>query len=99
MSADTAPATVGRYRIEGVLGEGAMAVVYAGFDPGIERKVAIKCLHQQVAADPAYRSRFLVEARAAGHLTHPHIVTIFDVGETDDGTVSAKSGIVMTVPE
>src|SRR5690606_956291 len=84
-SADAAPAKVGRYRIEGVLGEGAMAVVYAGFDPDIERKVAIKCLHQQVAADPAYRSRFLVEARAAGHLTHPHIVTIFDVGETDDG--------------
>jgi serine/threonine-protein kinase len=79
------PQHVGRYRVEGVLGEGAMAVVYAGFDPGIERKVAIKCLHREVAADPAYRRRFLIEARAAGHLTHPHIVTIFDVGETDDG--------------
>ena len=79
------PQQVGRYRIEGVLGEGAMAVVYAGFDPGIERKVAIKCLHREIAADPAYRRRFLIEARAAGHLTHPHIVTIFDVGETDDG--------------
>jgi serine/threonine-protein kinase len=79
------PSTVGRYRIEGVLGQGAMAVVYAGFDPGIERQVAIKCLHREVAADPVYRRRFLVEARAAGHLTHPHIVTIFDVGETDDG--------------
>ena len=62
-----------------------MAVVYAGFDPGIERQVAIKCLHRKIAADPAYRRRFLIEARAAGHLTHPHIVTIFDVGETDDG--------------
>jgi eukaryotic-like serine/threonine-protein kinase len=79
------PSTVGRYRIEGVLGQGAMAVVYAGFDPGIERQVAIKCLHREIAADPAYRRRFLIEARAAGHLTHPHIVTIFDVGETDDG--------------
>ncbi len=85
MSADAIPQHVGRYRIEGVLGEGAMAVVYAGFDPDIERKVAIKCLHREVAADPAYRRRFLIEARAAGHLTHPHIVTIFDVGETDDG--------------
>lgn len=85
MSADTIPPQVGRYRIEGVLGEGAMAVVYAGFDPDIERKVAIKCLHREVAADPAYRRRFLIEARAAGHLTHPHIVTIFDVGETEDG--------------
>lgn len=79
------PQQIGRYRIEGILGEGAMAVVYAGFDPDIERQVAVKCLRREVASDPAYRQRFLVEARAAGHLTHPHIVTIFDVGETDDG--------------
>ena len=79
------PHKVGRYRIDGILGEGAMAVVYAGFDPDIERQVAIKCLHREVAADPAFRRRFLAEARAAGQLTHPHIVTIFDAGETGDG--------------
>ena len=79
------PRTIDRYRIEGVLGRGAMAVVYAGYDPQIEREVAIKCLHAGVAADAGYRRRFLVEARAAGHLTHPHIVTLFDVGETADG--------------
>ncbi|MEO5812571.1 MAG: protein kinase [Rhodanobacter sp.] len=79
------PHRVGRYRIDGILGEGAMAVVYAGFDPDIERHIAIKCLHGEIAADPAFRRRFLVEARAAGQLTHPHIVTIFDAGETDDG--------------
>ncbi|MEO8810412.1 MAG: protein kinase [Rhodanobacter sp.] len=85
MSERTIPSKVGRYRIDGVLGEGATAVVYAGFDPDIEREVAIKCLHREVAADPGYRRRFLAEARAAGHLTHPHIVTVFDAGETDDG--------------
>lgn len=79
------PRTIDRYRIEGVLGRGAMAVVYAGYDPQIEREVALKCLHAGVAADAGYRRRFLVEARAAGHLTHPHIVTLFDVGETVDG--------------
>ena len=79
------PATIGRYRIEGVLGEGAMSVIYAGFDPEIQRQVAIKCLHDTFADDPGYRQRFLIEARAAGHLTHPHIVTIFDTGETEDG--------------
>jgi serine/threonine-protein kinase len=79
------PPTVGRYRIEGVLGAGAMAVVYAGFDPEIQRRVAIKCLRSAVAADPAYRARFVTEARAVGHLTHPHIVTLFDVGEMEDG--------------
>ena len=85
MSEPAWPRTLGRYRIEGILGEGAMAVVYAGFDPGIERQVAIKCLHREVASDPGYRRRFLIEARAAGNLTHPHIVTIFDAGETEDG--------------
>ena len=85
MSEPAIPPQIGRYRIEGMLGEGAMAVVFAGFDPQIERQVAIKCLRREVAADPGYRRRFLVEARAAGHLTHPHIVTIFDVGETADG--------------
>lgn len=79
------PQKIGRYRIEGILGTGAMAVVYAGFDPEIERQVAIKCLHSEVAADPDYRRRFLVEMRAAGHLSHPHIVTLFDVGETEEG--------------
>ena len=85
MSSDPIPEQVGRYRIEGILGEGASAVVYAGFDPEIERQVAIKCLHREVAADAGYRRRFQVEARAAGHLNHPHLVTIFDTGETDDG--------------
>jgi serine/threonine-protein kinase len=85
MHGDPMPSQVGRYRIEGILGEGASAVVYAGFDPEIERRVAIKCLHREVASDAGYRHRFQVEARAAGHLNHPHLVTIFDTGETADG--------------
>ena len=80
MNEHACPQTIGRYRIDGILGEGAMAVVYAGFDPDIERQVAIKCLHRELASDPAYRRRFLIEARAAGNLTHPNIVTIFDAG-------------------
>ncbi|MFP4252041.1 MAG: protein kinase domain-containing protein [Guyparkeria sp.] len=83
MTARETPATIGRYRIEGVLGEGAMSIVYAGFDPSINRHLAIKCLREEVARDDAYRRRFLTEARAAGTLTHPNIVTIYDVGEAD----------------
>ena len=85
MSERELPKTIGRYRIEGVLGEGAMSVVYAGFDPDIQRQVAIKCLHREVASEPSYRRRFVAEAQAAGHLTHPHILTIYDAGESDDG--------------
>ncbi|WNL46424.1 protein kinase [Dyella sp. BiH032] len=79
------PRTIGRYRIDGVLGEGAMAVVYAGFDPGIDRPVAIKCLHRHAAAEQGSHDRLLAEARAAGQLVHPNIVTIFDTGRTADG--------------
>lgn len=74
---------LGRYRIDARLGEGAMADVYRAFDPGIGRTVAIKVLKPDLARDPALRQRFLREARAAGALNHPHVATIYDVGEAD----------------
>ncbi|HEY4636828.1 MAG TPA: serine/threonine-protein kinase [Burkholderiales bacterium] len=75
--------TIGRYRILGELGRGAMGVVYRAVDPLIEREVALKSLHAELPADVAgeVRVRFLREARSAGRLNHPNIVTIFDVGE------------------
>ncbi len=72
---------VGRYQILERIGDGATATVYKAFDPSINRPLAIKFLHPSFSADPEYRSRFLREARAAGMLSHPNIVTIFDVGE------------------
>ena len=76
---------LGRYELLEELGRGAMGVVYKGHDPSIDRPVALKVL----AAEPGLpeaeheqrRKRFLREARAAGRLTHPSIVTIYDVGE------------------
>ena len=75
--------TLGRYRIDARLGEGAMAEVYRAFDPGIGRAVAIKVLKPELTRDPSLGARFLREARAAGALNHPHIATIYDVGEAD----------------
>ena len=76
---------LGRYRILGELGRGAMGTVYRAHDPLIEREVAIKTLHpnlpEEVIAE--VRPRFLREAKSAGQLNHPNIVTIFDVGEQD----------------
>jgi serine/threonine protein kinase len=72
---------VGRYQILEKIGDGAMATVYKAFDPSINRPLAIKFLHRNYSVDPEYRSRFLREARAAGMLSHPNIVTVFDVGE------------------
>ncbi len=79
--------SLGRYRIDKELGRGAMGQVFLAYDPQIDRRVAIKTVQIFAAlpeADRAQaRERFLREARSAGKLLHPGIVTIFDVGEAD----------------
>lgn len=75
--------TVGRYRIDDRIGEGAMADVYRAFDPHIARPLAVKLLKREFLKDRQYADRFLREAKAAGALSHPNIVTVFDVGEAD----------------
>jgi len=79
--------TLGRYEILKELGQGAMGTVYLGRDPSIQRQVAIKTLnYEQIAADELaeVKARFFREAEAAGKLSHPNIVTIYDVGEDHD---------------
>ena len=74
---------VGRYRVQELIGEGAMADVYRAFDPGINRTLAIKILKREFRQNREYSGRFLREAKAAGALNHPNIVTVYDVGEVD----------------
>jgi serine/threonine protein kinase len=76
----------GRYRIVKELGKGTMGVVYEAHDPQIDRLVALKILRPDRMVSEAYVGRFLKEARAIGRLSHPSIVTIYDVGE-DHGTI------------
>lgn len=76
----------GRYRIIKELGKGTMGVVYQAHDPQIDRQVALKILRPDRMVSEAYVSRFLKEGRAIGRLSHPQIVTIYDVGE-DHGTI------------
>jgi Tol biopolymer transport system component len=73
---------IGSYRIDGVLGEGGMGVVYRAFDTKLNRAVAIKFLSEDVA-EAAARRRFQREAQMASSLNHPHILTVHDVGEFD----------------
>jgi serine/threonine protein kinase len=73
-----------RYRLVELVGAGGMATVYRGEDLLLERTVAVKFLREPFAGDPAFRERFLGEARAAARLDHPNIVRIYDVGE-DEG--------------
>jgi diguanylate cyclase (GGDEF)-like protein len=78
---------LGRYEVNEELGRGAMGIVYKAYDPLIERFVAIKTINLQALSETEraeYEARFYQEAKAAGHLSHPNIVTIFDLGESGD---------------
>jgi serine/threonine protein kinase len=83
----THPARLGKYPITGVLGKGAMGVVYKGFDPVISRPVAIKTIHKALIGEDVSGSsttaRFKHEARAVGRLSHPGIVAIYEYGEDE----------------
>ena len=77
---------LGRYEVIGELGQGAMGVVYKARDPLIDREVAIKTINLSLAMEERdeYEARFYQEAKAAGRLSHPNIVTIYDVGRSED---------------
>ena len=77
------PQTLGRYQIIAELGRGAMGTVYHGMDPTIERPVAIKVLNSDLPDESLaeIKGRFLREAKSAGRLNHPNIVTIYEFGE------------------
>jgi serine/threonine-protein kinase len=80
------PERLGKYEIRGALGKGAMGVVYKGFDPNIERLVAIKTIRKDLVEPELaaqYMARFKNEAKAAGRLHHPNIVGIYEYGEDD----------------
>ena len=77
------PRNIGRYRIVERLGKGAMGVVYSAHDELMERSVAIKVMMTDLEDDPETSTRFYREARSAGQLVHPNIITIFDMGEED----------------
>jgi serine/threonine-protein kinase len=82
------PEKIDRYEIIEPIGFGAMGAVYKAFDPIIKRPVAVKTIRLDIPpASPDYRAfleRFTTEARTAGRLSHPNIVTLYDVGHTED---------------
>jgi tRNA A-37 threonylcarbamoyl transferase component Bud32 len=72
---------VGRYELEELVGEGGMSSVYRAYDTVLDRRVAIKVLHEHFSCDPEYVERFRREARAIARLAHPNVVTVIDRGE------------------
>ena len=83
MSQNELPESIGKYKIESVLGKGAMGLVYRAFDSSIDRIVALKVLHAHLLEGEQgsdFKQRFIQEAKAAARCLHPNIVTIFDFG-------------------
>lgn len=84
------PERIGKYTISRVLGQGAMGVVYQGFDPHIQRPVAIKTIHKNLLGSPeenaqqdSIAARFRNEAQAVGRIAHPGVVAIYEFGEDE----------------
>jgi tRNA A-37 threonylcarbamoyl transferase component Bud32 len=81
MAVNVGERVAGRYELEELVGEGAMSSVYRARDTELERRVAIKLLHEHHSDDPEYVERFRREARAIARLNHPNIVTVIGRGE------------------
>src|SRR5215207_6335168 len=71
------------YRIERRLGRGGMGILYLAVEPGLERRVALKLIAPEAAADAVFARRFAEEARIAASIEHPHVVPIYAAGEED----------------
>jgi len=77
------PQQLGKYEIIDEIGKGGFATVYRARDPDLDREVALKVLHPLLMRDPEWVARFRREARAVARLDHPHIVTIYEVGQAE----------------
>ena len=74
----------GRYQVRSRIARGGMATVYLATDLRLERRVAIKVMHDHLAEDSAFKERFIQEARSAARLAHPNVVNVFDQGQDSD---------------
>ncbi|HZH16447.1 MAG TPA: serine/threonine-protein kinase [Archangium sp.] len=76
----------GRYKIEDVIGQGGMGMVFSATQTSVQRPVAVKTLNPSLAAAPQFFERFRREAEIASRLRHPNVITIYDFGRAQDGT-------------
>src|SRR2546422_3533423 len=82
---------VGKFELHELIGEGAMGAVWKAYDSVVRRFVALKLLPSAVGRSTDARDRFLREARAAGALQHPNIVTLYELGRSEEHTSELQS--------
>lgn len=91
------PKTIGKYQLLNVIGEGGMGHVFKAFDPRVRRNLAIKILRQEGFESPSqakeFKERFFREGQICGSLSHPNIVTIYEMDEADDALFIAMEFI------
>ena len=92
---DTNPKRLGKYELLMRLGQGGMAEVWKGFDPQLQRMVAIKFLHANLRSDPDFMSRFVREGQAIAALRHPNIVQVYDFQVSSPGDENPMAYMVM----
>jgi serine/threonine-protein kinase len=98
MSSQVGTLLSGRYRLDAQIGAGGMSTVYRAFDTVLERQVAIKLMHREIAADADQLERFRREARAVAQLNHPHVVGVIDAGEAPPPEEQAGFGEPVAMP-
>ncbi|MET8429622.1 protein kinase [Nocardia sp. NPDC004860] len=84
-----------RYRLQRLIATGGMGQVWEALDTRLDRRVAVKVLKAEFSADPTFRQRFRTEARTTAQLNHPGIASIYDYGETQDGSGGEIAYLVM----
>ena len=90
---DGTPERIGRYLVLRKLGAGAMGMVVIGYDPELDRKLAIKLIHPRVAKRGEARSRMLREAKGLARLSHPNVVQVYDAGAVDGRELGLGRGL------
>jgi eukaryotic-like serine/threonine-protein kinase len=98
MSSQVGTLLSGRYRLDAQIGAGGMSTVYRAFDTVLERQVAIKVMHREIAAEADQLERFRREARAVAQLNHPHVVGVIDAGEEEQPADSIEGHLGLSTP-
>ena len=83
----------GRFTVLNQIGQGGMGVLFKGFDPQLNRPIALKFLKKPSSLDPVSEMRFLNEARAAAALDHPNVCTVYDIGAVGEQVYIAMAYI------